>query len=311
MRMQVASFTGLATVVAIGAAVAGLAAENIASSGDGGVPKGGSLSTGHTALSYPAGWHPVAAPRIPGLDLKNEMAVAPRAGGARLVVGAPPGSDGSPLPRRLLEHLKAPARVEVVTFGGFDAYRYSGLHVGGFDPSLTVYAVPSTRNPTVAVCYASAAGTRHLRTCESIVATLQLESSQSTALAPDPGYARTVTAAIARLNAQRTAERATLVQQDSAGEAAVATRLAVAYDQAAGRVARAPGRNPATAADQRMAAALRTGAAAYRALSSAAYAGDATAYERARNAIERADANLGTTLLELSSAAVEVGRSTR
>ena len=74
---------------------------------------------------------------------------------AGLVVGELQAPGGSPLPRSLLARLRAPAPVAVVTFGAFDAYRYDGLRIDGFDQPLTVYAIPGRDHPTVVACYAA------------------------------------------------------------------------------------------------------------------------------------------------------------
>jgi hypothetical protein len=298
LQFEYASFAALATIVAVAAAIAGLVAENVLRSGDGRARPAEYLSAGTVALSHPASWHRVAAPKIPWLELKNAVALAPGAGGAGLVLGSVPASNG-PLPRGLLARLNAPSRMEVVTFGGFDAYRYTGLPVGDHSGRLTVYAVPGGASFTVAACYASAGASAHLRTCERIVATLDRGSTAGYALAPVSGYARVMTGAVAHLNARRSAERASLGGLDATGQAAAAGRLATAYADTASTMSGVSAPAPAGPLDARLVAALRAGATAYQALRSAASAEDAGGYRRARDAVARADAEVDATLLEL------------
>ena len=299
IRIEYASFAALATMVAIVAGIAGVATENLTAGGAGTTRPARSLSTGNVTLDYPPSWRPAPAPRIAGLDLRRPVALAfaPSAGRAGLIVGEASGAGGSPLPRGLLARLAGPAPVEVVTFGGFDAYRYARLRVDGFNGRLTVYSVPGGRHPTIAACYASAGAVGALRRCEGIVASFYLDSTVSYALAPSPVYARATTAAIAALNARRRAERAGLQRRGSAGtEAAVATRLAGAYDDAAGAMSATTAPAAIAEAHHRLVAALRSGAAAYRALASSAGAQDPAGYARARAGIGRAEAAVGAAL---------------
>jgi hypothetical protein len=297
LQFEYASFPALATMVAIAAAIAGLVAQNVVRSGDGRARPEESLSAGTVTLSHPASWHRVTAPAIPWLKLKNVVALAPGAGGSGLALGSVPASNG-PLPSGLLARLNAPSRMEVVTFGGFDAYRYTGLPVGD-SGRLTVYAVPGGPSFTVAACYASAGASSYLRACERIVATLDRGSTAGYALAPVPGYARVLIGAVAHLNARRSAERASLGGLDAAGQAAAAGRLATAYADTANTMSAVSAPAPTGPLDARLVAALRTGATAYRGLRSAAGAEDPGGYGRARNAVARADAEVDATLLEL------------
>jgi hypothetical protein len=298
IRFEYASFAALATIVAIAAAIAGLVAENVVTSGGGRARPEAYLATGTMAVTHPASWRRIAAPAIPWLKLEDEVALAPAARGAGLVLGSVPASDG-PLPRGLVARLDAPSRTEVVTFGGFDAYRYSGLHVGGFNGRLTLYAVPKGSSFTVAACYAPAGGGRQLLTCERLVATLNSGSTADYTLAPGAGYARAMAAALARLNVRRSADRARLGGQDAAGQAAVAGRLGAAYGDAASTMSTASPPAPAGPVNDRLVADLRAGATAYRALGSATSADDGPGYERARSEVGRAEANVDATLLEL------------
>jgi hypothetical protein len=106
-------------------------------------------------------------------------------------------------------------------------------------------------------------------------------------------------AALARLNARRSEERARLGGQDAAGQAAVAGQLGATYGDAASTMSAASPPAPAGPLNDRLVADLQAGATAYRALGSATSADDGPGYERARNAARRAEADVDATLLEL------------
>jgi hypothetical protein len=296
------SFPALALAIGVAAATVGFAAASLTATRSVPVRADSSLVAGNAVLQYFRGWHPVAAPRIPGLALKNTAAVAPDAAGQRagLVVGELPAAGGSPLPTSLLTRLRAPAQVAVVTFGSFDAYRYDGLRIEGFDRPITLYAIPGHDHPTAVACYAAAGAGADLQTCTRMVATLDLAGAATDPLTPSPGYAHAVTGAIGRLDTARRVERPGLRGEPSAG-AAAASRLAAAYLAAARTVGVASAPNPVTTVDEQLQAALRSATAAYRALESATRAQDPTAYAAARTGVDRAERDANATLAELAA----------
>jgi hypothetical protein len=305
LRLQIrfASFPALAIVIGVVAAIVGVAAASL-TGGRASQPRaGGSLVAGNAVLQYFSGWRPVTAPRLPGLDLNGAAALAPESGDGKagLLVGELRAPGASALPPGMLARLRGPARVSIVTFGSFDAYRYDGLRIDGFDRPVTLYTVPGRRHPTAAACYAADGAGTDLRTCERMVATLDPTDAATDSLTPSPAYANAVAKAIGRLDAQRRIERPTLRGRRSAGQAAVAHRLAAAYAAAAHTVDAAPAPNPVIAVDERLLAALRSGTAAYQALESAALAEDPAAYGAARAAIGRAESDVSRTLAELDA----------
>jgi hypothetical protein len=303
LRVTYASFPALATLIGVLAAIVGFAAATLTAGHEAPSRAGGSLVAGDAVLQYFRGWRPVAAPRIPGLELSRPAALAPESGvgTARLIVGELRAPAGSALPPGLVARLRAPARVSVVSFGAFDAYRYDGLRIVGFDRPLILYTVPGRVHTTAVACYAGAGSQSYLQTCQRMAATLDPGGASPDSLTPSSSYAHAVTAAIHRLDAQRRTERPRLRGEQSAGQAAVAARLATAYTAAARAVEAAAAPNPVTAVDQRLLGRLRSGAAAYNALESAARVQDRGAYEAARTAVDTAEANASTTLAELDA----------
>jgi hypothetical protein len=305
LRLQIrfASFPALALVIGVTAAIVGVAVASLTGGREAPPRAGGSLVAGNAVLQYFSGWRPVTAPRVPGLDLKGAVALAPdsRDGKAGLLVGELRAPGASALPPGILARLQGPARVSIVTFGSFDAYRYDGLRIDGFDRPLTLYTVPGRRHATAAACYAADGAGADLRTCERMVATLDPTDAATDSLTPSPSYSNAVATAIGRLDSQRRIERPRLRGQQSAGQAALARRLATAYAAAARAVDAAPAPNPVIAMDDRLLAALRSGAVAYRALESAALAEDPAAYGAARTRVGRAEADTSTTLAGLDA----------
>jgi hypothetical protein len=215
-------------------------------------------------------------------------------------VGELQAPGGSPLPPSLLARLRAPARVAVVTFGAFEAYRYDGLRIDGFDRPLTLYAIPGRDHPTAVACYAAAAAGPYLQTCERMVATLDVAGVATDPLTPSPGYAHAVSGAIGRLDAARRAGRPGL-RGSPPVRAAAASRLSSAYAAAARAVGVASAPSTVRAVDERILAALRGATAAYRALESATRAQNPAAYAAARAGIDRAERDASTSLADLDA----------
>jgi hypothetical protein len=197
------------------------------------------ISVAGVQLAYPSDWGPVHnVPSIPGLSLEHSVALAPGGDGAHagLVAGQLPAGEASPLPASFLTRTRSLPSTEVVDLVDTQGYRYGPLGIDGFDPTLSLYAIPNPKgNPTVLACYASAASSRDMRTCEEIVTTLTLaEQSSSYDLVPEPEYARRLSASIGALEGQR----ATLRREMSADAAPrtvqkLATRLAAGFAEEA------------------------------------------------------------------------------
>jgi hypothetical protein len=174
--------------------------------------KSHTIFAANVRISYPTGWQPaVTAPAIPGLAIAHPVVLAPSGGAAHagLLIGELTESEPSPLPRSFMAHLTSLPETEVVELTETQAYRYTRLSVRGSDRILNIYAIPNPGgSPTALVCYASAAYAAYMRTCGQIVAKLTLAGQQpSYGLAPQPAYARKLSASIAVLDGQRVALR--------------------------------------------------------------------------------------------------------
>jgi hypothetical protein len=175
--------------------------------------KSHTIFAANVRISYPTGWQPAAtAPEIPGFAIAHPLVLAPSGGAAHagLLIGELTESDEpSPLPRLFMAHLSSLPETEVVELTETQAYRYTRLSVRGSDRMLSIYAIPNPEGSrTALVCYASAGYSAYMRTCGQIVAKLTLAGQQpSYGLAPQPAYARKLSASIAVLDGQRVALR--------------------------------------------------------------------------------------------------------
>ncbi len=262
----------------------------------------------HTALSasvlltYPSDWRPTAgAPKIPGLSIAHPFAVAPDGDVARagLLTGELVGGEPSPLPARFVERMRELPDTEVMYLLDTQAYRYSRLSIPGFDGMLTLYAIPNPGgNPTAVACYASAALSAYMRTCEQIVDALSLRSqTQSYDLTPDPEYARQVSASLEVVDARRAALRREVSPR---AEPAIIQRLAASLaDGLANAVASLSALQPPPAAGQAHAAlsgSLWQARNAYKALAVAASAASPSRYAAARAQVYEAEASVDAAL---------------
>jgi len=258
--------------------------------------------TANVLLTYPVGWQPTAgASEIPGLSIAHPFVMAPDGDAARagLVTGELAGGEPSLLPMQFVDRMHELPHAEVVYLLDIQAYRYSRLRIPGFDPMLTLYAIPSPGgNPTAVACYASAKLSAYMQTCEQIVDTLSLQSqTQSYDLTPDPRYARQVSASLEAVDVRRAALR-----REMSLRAALPTiqRLATSLvDGLANAVASLSTLQPPPAAGQAHAAlseSLWQARNAYKALAAAAHAGSPSRYAAARTRIYEAEASVDAAL---------------
>jgi hypothetical protein len=264
--------------------------------------KSRTIFTTSVLLDYPSDWQPAAAaPGIPDLSIAHPVVLAPDgdAAHAGLLTGQLPGGEPSPLPRRFLARMRRLPDTEVVDLPETQAYRYARLSIPGFDRMLSLYAIPNPGgNPTALVCYASAAFSAYMRTCEQIVATLTLVGQPpSYGLTPEPGYARRLSASIGVLDGQRVALRREMRPGAVPGTVQrLATRLAAGFANAAASLSLL---EPSFATDQAQAALsrsiLRT-RDAYAALAAAATAESPSRSAAARRQVYEAETSVNAML---------------
>jgi len=270
-------------------------------------------TTARTATQRPAfassvlfesssGWKPAAAgPQIPGLPISHAFTFGPggEANHAGLITGQLAGGEPSPLPARFVAELRSLPDTQVVTLSQTEAYRYAHLRIGGFGPSLTLYAIPDPGgNPTVLACYTTAGYAADMRTCEQIVTTLRtVGQTGSNDLAPDPTFAAQVSSTIAALDRQRVRMRSEMGAETSPATVdRLATSLSAQFAAAAASLAQLEPSPPVGQAQAALARALQRGHEAYAALAAAAGAGNLGAYESARTQVYEAEADVSAAL---------------
>ncbi|HEY5044407.1 MAG TPA: hypothetical protein VII53_00960 [Solirubrobacteraceae bacterium] len=258
---------------------------------------------GSVLLEYPSDWEPVAsASGIPGLSIAHPVVLAPGgdAANAGLITGQLAGGEPSPLPERFMTRVRKPPDAEVVDLPETQAYRYARLSIQGFDQMLSIYAIPNPGgNPTILACYASVALSAYMRTCEQIVATLTLVGQQpSYDLAPEPGYARRLSASIGALDAQRDALRREMRQGASLFTVQRgAARLAAGFANAAASLSLLEPSLFATAqAQAALSRSILRARDAYTALAAAATAESPSRFAVARRQVYEAETSINAAL---------------
>lgn len=264
--------------------------------------KSHSIYSASVMLAYPPGWRQVSVvPRIPGLPIAHQIALAPDGDGAQagLVTGQLPAGELGPLPKELMADVRQLPDTEVVDLPETQAYRYAPLSISGFERTLRLYVVPNPGSgPTTLACYASAKFSAYLRACEQIVATLTLVGQPpSYDLVPEPGYVRRLSAPLAALNVQRVALRHAIglgakpvtVQRLAAG-------LASGFAGVVASLAQLEPSGPAGQEQAALASAMLRAHAAYAALAAAAAAGDASSFAAARDQVAEAETGVNAAL---------------
>jgi hypothetical protein len=253
-------------------------------------------------LQVPDRWRSGAdSHEVPGLELRDAVSFAPgaNAAGAGLLVGALPSGQPSPLPSALLARLRRQPTTSVVELQEAQAYRYTDLSIAGSSDSVAIYVVPSPGSEPIALaCYASPAQLAELAACEHIVATLTLAGrSQSYDLTPQPEYAQQLSAAVATLDASRSALRTRMSATTSTVHVQqLAESLAGAFAQAARALSGLETTLTNGAAQSALSGAILQARAAYMALAKAAARRDVAAYGVARGRVEAAESAVNSAL---------------
>ncbi len=268
-------------------------------------PRGQTLASSSLTLFATPGWRRVTrAPRIPGLDLRDGLALAPagQEGHVGLVSGRL-ATGGGPLPRSLLGRLRGDLRTEVVGLGTWDGYRYSGLRLRGFGRSLVLYSVPTGAGAIAVGCYADASSGARLPTCERIARSLDIVDGADAGLPQvSRGYGRSVSAALGRLDAGRRTQRTRLKgapRPPLASEAA--GRLALSYEAAARSLSDVVPPQAASGAHAALVQRLWAGRDAYRRLAAAARDRDVDEWSTARAGVGRAESRVASSLADLGA----------
>jgi hypothetical protein len=296
-------------LVVLTAAVLGFVAGSITQRSTG-PPANDTAIAQDLVLNFPRTWERVTTgPSVPGLALTNVVRLAPRGHGDRagLIAGKAPTGGPTPLPAAFLARLGGPPRGEVVALAGFEAYRYTGLHVPGSNAGLTLYAVPSAGDVAIVACVAAAGSTSYLDACRNIASGMDPLRTAPFSLLPSKAYATVVSSIVARLDAARSAVPKALRALPSSQEAALANRLSAAYADAARSLAAGRAPEAASAANGALAAAVNRAGSAYLGVAAAARAQDAAGVSQRAAAARAAEGHVRSAVAALGSLGYAAG----
>ena len=184
-----------------------------------------STTAGALNLRFPGSWERRGeAPKIPGLALKDQVAVGPAGSqGQGVIVGMSDATGPRLLPAAFLAGLAKPPRpADRVKLGKLEALRYEGLDVNGFDNrSLTVFAAPTAGGVATLACFAPPGGGAAFRgDCERVAGSLAVDGETAYPVGADPAYGKDLTRVMTALNTRRKAGRAALAGAEQPGRPA-------------------------------------------------------------------------------------------
>ena len=212
------------------------------------------------------------------------------------------------LPRGLERRLRASPRVSPFRSASSRPTATRGCGPGASSGALTLYVVPTSGGVATTACRAeSAAATDFLARCEEVTATLELSGVEPLALGPSEEYARTLNAALRKLDGARRSQGAKLRDADTpADQAEAAEALSKAYGAAARTLADAPAGPAERGTNAAIVSSLRRLRQEYARLAVAAEDSDGDAYTSASKAIENAEERLARSLNALERLGYEV-----
>jgi hypothetical protein len=276
-----------------------------ARSGGGGGDAVRTARSAHVLIEYPSGWRPVKSTTgIPGLPLAHSQLIVPRArkAGAGLLIGTLPAGELGPLPRQFVARLARLPQTTVVDLVEGQAYRYAQFSGSGLDEPLTVFVIPNPGgSPTALACYAPRPASVYMRACEQAVSGVTVVGqSQVYQLAPEPGYAAAISAAISSLDRLRVSLERELHPQISAGRAQqLASQLAGGFEQAAASLSKVEGSAAVEPVQAALESAIQHARDGYAELATAAGERDAAAYASAQKRISAAESDVDGALESL------------
>ena len=268
-----------------------------------------STTAGALGLRFPGSWERRGeAPKIPGLALKDQVAVGPAAEqGQGVIVGMSDAKGPRLLPAAFLGSLAKPPRpADRVRLGKVEALRYEGLEPNGFGRSLTVFAVPTSSGVATIACFAPPGGGAAFRgDCDRVAGSLGVRDLTTYPVGADPKYAADVNRVVSGLATRRKAGRTALSGAGTpVGQRQAAAALADTYALAAadlGGIETSPVNAAATAA---IGKAMQQTATAYKRL-----AGTKTpaAFVRASGGVRRAEARVNARVAALKALGYDLG----
>jgi Protein kinase domain len=281
-------------LAALAALIGGYLAGNSGSSGADQPENTSSASAGALELTFPDDWERVNADaEIPGLELRDPIALAPGGQGEQQLVAGTSTRSGTAalLPAAVLDRLQGEPRGEPVELGENEALRYDGVRLDGLDDTLSLYTVPTTRGVATVACVAGGADSdAFLQQCENVASTLELTDAEAIPLGPGDEYVKALNGAMGRLNSARSGGLEDLRDATRPDDQArAATALSNAYRDAARTLRDAPAPPQDQAANAEIAGALEDAQRAYADMAEAARDGNGGAYSRARGRVRRAE----------------------
>jgi len=305
----------MAAVVVVLAAMAVVAGILVGGSGSGttSVTLASSATIGHLQLRYPSTWQlGASSPGLPGVSFSDPIVLTPGHGGGTELVAGEVGAATGPtlLPASLRARVKgALPAADPVTFGGLQAYRYTGLDITGLSEPVTLYAVPTSAGVATVACWGAARLTPSFATqCGQVAATLRVLGVSAYPLGPSASYARLLSRTFTRLGSDTTGPLSQLQSAATpSAQAAAARSLAAAYTTAAGSLSAAAVSPLVRGAHDAVVTALKQVAGGYSQAASAASAGSDVAYRSAGAQIAAGSAALSSALSQLAGLGYKVG----
>jgi hypothetical protein len=250
---------------------------------------------GRLSFELPDGWIRARPPRVPGLELERPAAFVPADAPGRVTFVAGSARTSPPyfLPRSLLDGLAEEPRRELARLDGGVAYRYARPVPAGYGGALTIFALPGPGPAGLAACAAPRADESLMRECEGLARTLRARRGVVYDPTPSGSFAAAHNAAMRVLRVARGSGLELLRKAASRrGQARAASEIAVAYRTTVASIRRTRPTPIASAATQRLVAALDRAGVGYTRLAGSARRGDAAAYARARALILEAEADV-------------------
>jgi hypothetical protein len=292
--------------------------------GGGGGNEGGgapakAVSAGPLSLKVPSGYAEMSsAPATPGLELADAAAYAPggKDGGRAVTFGLADANDSTLLTQDFRTALglgagEVPDRTAVkLGPDELQAYRYADLAPAGTSRRMTLYAAPTTAGVATVACLAPPADAKAFKPeCEAIANTLQLESGQGFPVGPDPGYAKTLSTTLTRLDRRVASGRKALARDGTTfkQQAAAARGIQAAYGDAAKALAKAETSPADELVNQALVQRLKAAGAAWKPAAAAAADKDKQGFARASAAIRRTQDQLRRQLAALERIGYQLG----
>ena len=265
--------------------------------GDRAVDRVGAPATaGPLAVSVPAGWEVVErSPAVPGLGLRDPIALAPSGGDGRSGLVAGPVEEKGAVPVSFLKRLSVPASPEeTIRLGPGDAYRYQRLRPPGFGGrELTLYLLPTAGPVATIACFAPPGSAAFMADCEQAAKSLELDGVRPAPLGTSEAYSGALERTMQRLNERRETLRARLATARTPdGQGAVCADLASAYEAAVDALVSRSLGAPERQANSGVVAVLERTSDAYGRMASAAVVGDGAAFAKTGREVERLESSV-------------------